>query len=168
MARHAKSLYFTGPGFVCVEAEDVPTPGATDVLIESATSGISAGTELNVYRGYAPQWRQSMDPKTRLFSSDGASDWNWPARYGYASVGRIVELGQDVDGVSLGDWVFSYSPHGTHAVAAANAVVPLSGLSDPQLGIFFANLNTAYNGVLDANLPLGGGVWGVGDRKSVV
>ena len=62
------------------------------MLIEALVSGISAGTELNVFRGLAPQWRQHMDPQTRLFL-DGGADWSWPARYGYAMVGRIAAIG---------------------------------------------------------------------------
>lgn len=158
MSLQAHSIYFTGPRALTVTAEDVPSPGPGEILIECAVSGVSAGTELNVYRGLAPQWRQTMDPKTRLFSSANGSDWSWPARYGYASVGRVVETGPGVAAPAVGDWVFSYSPHGTHAVADARAVVPLDDLSDPELGIFFANVNTAYNGLLDATFPLGADV----------
>ena len=34
-------------------------------------------------------------------------DWKWPARYGYALVGRIAETGADVEGLEVGDLVFS-------------------------------------------------------------
>ena len=37
-------------------------------------------------------------------------------------------------------------------------MVPLGDLADPELGVFFANLNTAYNGVLDARPALGSDV----------
>ncbi len=157
MAVPARSLYFTGPRKVTVESEDLRRPGPDEVVFEALVSGISAGTELNVYRGLAPQWRQHMDPATRLFV-DGTPDWRWPARYGYASVGRVIEAGNSVDGVRAGDLVFAYSPHGTHGVASQRSVVPLRDLRDPELGIFFANLNTAYNGVLDARVPLGADV----------
>ena len=158
MGRTTQSLYFTGPRELDVREEPLAQPGANEVLIEAVVSGISAGTELNVFRGYAPQWRQHMDPATRLFSATEDPDWKWPARYGYTLVGRVVERGSAVTHLRDGDLVFSYSPHGAHAIVAANAVVPLGDLANPELGAFFANFNTAYNGVLDAAIPLGADV----------
>lgn len=153
-----RSLYFTGPRQVAVHEEPLRDPGPGEVLLEAVTSGISAGTELNVFRGLAPQWRQHMDPATRLFLPDGPSDWSWPQRYGYAMVGRASAVGSDVTTLKPGDLAFAYAPHGDHAVVAERALVPLPGLDDAEIGIFYANLNTAYNGVLDANLPLGSDV----------
>ncbi len=153
-----RSLYFTGPRATEIREEEVRVPGTGEVQLTAIVSGISAGTELNVYRGLAPQWRQTMDPKTRLFSAANGSSWTWPARYGYAMVGRVSALGQGVTVLSEGDLVYSYSPHGDHAVVSADAVIPLSNLPDPEIGVFTANMNTAYNGLLDANIPLGADV----------
>lgn len=158
MSLTTQSLYFTGPRALEIRSETLDGPGTGQVRIDLEVSGISAGTELNVFRGLAPQWRQSMDPKTRLFSDAHGSDWSWPARYGYAAVGIVAELGKDVSNLRQGDRVFAYVPHGQHAVVDANAVVPLGDLDDAEIGAFFANLNTAYNGVLDANIPLGADV----------
>lgn len=153
-----QSLYFTGPRDLAIREEPLPLPAAGEVLVEALVSGISAGTELNVFRGHAPQWRQRMDRDTRLFHSDAGADWSWPARYGYTLVGRIGERGPGVTKFAVGDLVFTYSPHGKHAVVPEGAVIPLGDLANPELGVFFANMNTAYNGVLDASLPLGADV----------
>ena len=158
MTTKTQSLYFTGPRDLDIREEELRSPGPGEVVIEAIVSGISAGTELNVFRGLAPQWRQHMDAATRLFLADGTSDWKWPARYGYAMVGRIERTGDGVSSLAPGDLVFAYAPHGRHAVVAERAVVPLGKLADPELGVFFANLNTAYNGVLDANPPVGADV----------
>jgi len=153
-----QSLYFTGPRAVDVRDEPIGDPGPGEVMLELLVSGISAGTELNVFRGLAPQWRQAMDPRTRLFSDAHGSDWHWPARYGYAAVGRVAILGEGVTHVGSGDLVFAYVPHGRHAIVHAELVVPLHEITDPEIGVFFANLNTAYNGLLDANITLGSDV----------
>lgn len=153
-----KSLYFTGPRAAIVKEEELRRPQAGEVELTALVSGISAGTELNVYRGLAPQWRQTMDPATRLFSSANGSAWSWPARYGYAMVGRVSGLGEGVTSLAEGDVVYSYAPHGDHAVVNANSVVKLIDLPDPEIGVFTANMNTAYNGLLDANIPLGADV----------
>lgn len=158
MRRTTQSLYFTGPRELDVREEALATPGPNEVLIEAIVSGISAGTELNVFRGYAPQWRQHMDPTTRLFSATDEPDWKWPARYGYMLVGRVAERGSAVKSLKEGDLAFTYSPHGQHAIVAEDAVVPLGNLANPELGAFFANFNTAYNGTLDASIPLGADV----------
>lgn len=158
MGAITRSLYFTGPRELDIRDEPLAAPGAGEVLVEAIVSGISAGTELNVFRGHAPQWRQRMDRDTRLFINDANADWKWPARYGYAMVGRIAETGAGVEGIAKGDLVFTYTPHGRHAILPAASVIPLGNLADPELGVFFANLNTAYNGILDANQPVGADV----------
>jgi 2-desacetyl-2-hydroxyethyl bacteriochlorophyllide A dehydrogenase len=158
MSGTTQSLYFTGPRELAIHDEPLRDLGPNDVLIEAIVSGISAGTELNVFRGHAPQWRSRMDSATRLFTETDEPDWTWPARYGYTLVGRVAETGASVTAHRPGELVFTYSPHGKHAIVASNAVIPLGNLKNPELGVFFANLNTAYNGVLDANVPLGADV----------
>jgi 2-desacetyl-2-hydroxyethyl bacteriochlorophyllide A dehydrogenase len=158
MSGTTQSLYFTGPRELAIRDEPLRDLGPNDVLIEGIVSGISAGTELNVFRGHAPQWRQRMDSTTRLFAEADEPDWKWPARYGYTLVGRVAETGAAVTTHRKGDLVFSYSPHGRHAIVDADAAIALGDLANPELGVFFANLNTAYNGVLDAAIPLGADV----------
>ncbi len=158
MSLMTQSLYFTGPRQLAVISEPLPALKPNEVLLEAIVSGISAGTELNVFRGLAPQWRERMDPSTRLFTKEQGSDWKWPARYGYAMVGRISDIGCSVAVRKVGDLVFAYAPPGGHAVVAEDRVVSLGDLEEEETGVFLANLNTAYNGVLDANLPLGADV----------
>src|SRR5690606_22429010 len=143
-----QSLYFTGPRAVEVRSAELAGPGPREVLLTLQVSGFRAGTELDAFRALARQWRQWLGRKPRLFSDAHGSDWQWPARYGYAAVGKVSELGAGVEGLKSGDRVFAYVPHGQHAVVPANSVIPLGDLADAEIGVFFANLNTAYNGVL--------------------
>lgn len=158
MSSTTQSLYFAGPRQLAIVSETLPELKPNEVLLDAVVSGISAGTELNVYRGLAPQSHQHMDPATRLFLQDQGSDWKWPVRYGYAMVGRISSVGSSVTTRKVGGLAFAYAPHGRHAVVAENQVISLGDLRDEEIGVFVANLNTAYNGVLDANLPLGADV----------
>lgn len=151
-------LYFIGPRQVEVRQEAVSQPGSGEVLVETIASGISAGTEMNVYRGLAPQWHKHQDPATRLFVEADSPDWHYPSRYGYANVGRVVAVGREVEKLAEGDVVFSYSPHGQHVVVQADQAIPLGDLVSPELGVLFANFNTAYNGVLDARPVLGANI----------
>jgi len=93
-----------------------------------------------------------------LFREAERADWSYPARYGYAMLGRTMACGPDVTSTRPGDLVFAYAHHGTHAIVAQERVVPLGGLPDPHSGVLFALLNIAYVGALDARPPLGADV----------
>jgi threonine dehydrogenase-like Zn-dependent dehydrogenase len=125
---------------------------------------------MNVYRGVAPQWTKYYDRNFRLFRpvSDEqrrvvpdrgywiASDtpWNYPLAYGYANVGRVVNCGADVATLRGGDLVYGYQPHQTAYIAPAASLIRLPDLPSPAVGTLYSNLNTAYGGVLDADVRL--------------
>jgi 2-desacetyl-2-hydroxyethyl bacteriochlorophyllide A dehydrogenase len=157
-ATRARAAVITGPRQIEVREVEVPALGRTDVRIETMFSGISAGTEMNVYRGRAPQWRQRFDPPTRLFLPSDSPEWTYPLAYGYANVGRVVETGSQVVTPSIGDIVFTYLPHQSVVTCPAAATVRLPAGLDPRLGVLNANLNTALNGVLDARPVVGDAV----------
>jgi 2-desacetyl-2-hydroxyethyl bacteriochlorophyllide A dehydrogenase len=150
----AKAAVLTGPRTIEVREVDVPAPKDGEVRIAALFSGISAGTEMNVYRGLAPMWKQRFDPATRLFVPSDRPEWTYPMAYGYANVGRVLDAGPGL-AIEQGDIVFSYSPHQSAVVAPAAGVVRLPAGLDPRFGVLNANLNTALNGVLDARPSLG-------------
>ena len=129
--------------------------GPGQVQIETLFSGISAGTEMNVYRGRAPQWKLRLDPATRLFAHSDTPDWTYPFTYGYANVGRVVDAGSGISSPAIGDVVFSYTAHQSVVVANADSTVKVPEGIDPKLAVLNANLNTALNGLLDARPSLG-------------
>jgi threonine dehydrogenase-like Zn-dependent dehydrogenase len=166
----AKVLVITGPRELDFLEVPLPALGPEDIRVETLFSGISHGTEMNVYRGTAPQWAKRFDRDLRLFLPiDGQwrpatpergywtpadAHWNHPLAYGYANVGRVVATGRDVSSVTTGDLVYAYRPHQTAYVAPAQEVIPLPALANPARGVLYSNLTTAYNGVLDADVRL--------------
>ena len=154
----AKQAVLTGPRTVEVHDVEVGAPAPGEVLVATLFSGISAGTEMNVYRGTAPQWSLHRDPATGLFSRTDEPDWSYPFVYGYANVGRIVAVGEGVTSRSVGDVVFSYSPHQSVVVVAADSTVVIPEEVEPKHAVLNANLNTALNGVLDSRPSLGDAV----------
>jgi threonine dehydrogenase-like Zn-dependent dehydrogenase len=56
--------------------------------------------------------------------------------------------------VCEGDLVYAYQPHQTAYVAPAASVVRLPELANPAIGVLISNLNTAYGGVLDADIRI--------------
>jgi len=152
--RTRQCVTITAPRAVAVATMEAPVPAPNEVLIRTAFSGISAGTEMNVYRGDAPQWRSRQDAGSALFVP-GEPDFTYPLVYGYANVGTVEEVGAAVETVAPGTLVFSYTPHCSWVVAAAEGVVALPELADVRRGVFLANLSTALNGVLDARPSIG-------------
>jgi 2-desacetyl-2-hydroxyethyl bacteriochlorophyllide A dehydrogenase len=129
-----------------VEAE-VPV-GPADVRVEALASAISHGTEMLVFRGQVPEGVELDLPTLQ-----GA--FAFPIKYGYASVGRIVETGSDVRTLAVGEPVFVHHPHQSRYVVPATMPVGLPSELDPLLGVFLANIETAANIVLDANPRIG-------------
>jgi 2-desacetyl-2-hydroxyethyl bacteriochlorophyllide A dehydrogenase len=148
------TVIITGPRQAGVRNEPIRDPGVGEVLVRTICSGISAGTELNVYRGVAPQWRGRQDRDSHLFVADGP-EWTYPLVYGYANVGVVAAVGPGTRESLVGETVFSYQPHRAWNVVAEADLIRLPPLADVRRGVFLANLTTALNGVLDAHPNLG-------------
>lgn len=146
----ATSLWFTSPRTVELRASKAPAPGRGEVRIHSLFSGISHGSELMVYRGEVPS---DLSLDATLPSLQGT--FSFPVKYGYANVGRVVDVGRDVSGLAENDLVFAFNPHETLYTVPETVVIKLPEKIDPRIGIFVANIETALNVLLDANPRLG-------------
>jgi 2-desacetyl-2-hydroxyethyl bacteriochlorophyllide A dehydrogenase len=144
----ARALWFSAPRTVELRPEMVPYPGSGEVRVRTVVSAISHGTEMLVYRGEVP-----ADLPLDLPTLAGA--YAFPIKYGYASVGRILDVGPDAETLSPGDPVFVHHPHQDVFVVPAGLPVRLTDGFDLALGHFFANLETAVGVVHDTPLRLG-------------
>ena len=144
----AQALWLNAPRSHEFRREIVPPPGSGEVRVRTIASALSQGTELLVYRGQVP-------PDLPLDLPTLAGSFAFPIKYGYASVGRVVDTGAGVGDLAPGDLVFVHHPHQTAYVVAAALPVRLPGGLDPLLGVFTANLETAVNVLLDTPLRLG-------------
>ena len=147
-ASHASAVWFTSPGQVGIQMEEVPAPGPDEVRIRAIASAISHGTELLVYRGQV-----TADLALDLPTLQGS--FGFPIKYGYASVGQVLEAGAAVRNPRVGDVVFTLHPHQTEYVVPARLVMALPPDLRPEIGVFTASLETALNVVLDAHPRLG-------------
>ena len=149
-----QQVYFEKPFQANMREIELGSPMRGEVLLRSELSAISHGTEMNVYRGLAPQWSQDYDQEVRLFLQHDHSTWSYPLPYGYACVGVVETVGEGVDPALLGQRAFCYRPHQAAHILPADQLVLLGDLT-AERGIFYANANTAFNGVLDAKLHYG-------------
>lgn len=148
--RSRQALVFTAPSKVEIRAEPVAAPSAGEVLVRTLLSAISAGTELLVYRGLAPA---SMAVDASLPSLPGKLVF--PLKYGYAAVGRIIEIGAGVDPSLQDSVVFSFQPHQTFFTAPVEATIPLPAGVAPERAVLLPSAETAVNLVHDGR-PLVG------------
>jgi 2-desacetyl-2-hydroxyethyl bacteriochlorophyllide A dehydrogenase len=145
---HATALWWTAPRTAEFRAEPLRSPGPGEVLVRAVASGISAGTELLVYRGQVP-------PDLPLDLPTLAGSFRFPIKYGYASVGRVAAVGVGVRDLAPDTLVFALHPHQDAYLLPAARAVPLPPGLPPEQGVFLANLETAVNVVLDAAPRLG-------------
>ena len=136
---------------------DDPVPGPGEVLLETVLSGISAGTELTVYRGSNPYLSSTWDPHQRLFVPGASSrTYPWDA-FGYEEVGRVAGVGSPEDADLVGRLAWGGWGHRTSALRPADQVrarvVPEGW--DPVLGVFAKIGAIALNAVLDADVHVG-------------
>ncbi|WP_256290713.1 zinc-dependent alcohol dehydrogenase [Halobellus inordinatus] len=144
-----RSLYFTGPFETAIEETSVEM-AADEVLVETRVSGVSAGTELLIYRGDAPE---ELPADETLETIDG--DLSFPLRYGYASVGDVVSVGEAVDDDWLGRTVFAFDPHETHFSIAPEQLIEVPEDVSVEEMVLFPSVETATSLVLDGRPRVG-------------
>lgn len=147
-SRH--TLYFTSPGSVTVREEPRPTPAAGEVGVTTRVSGISPGTERLVYRGEAPD---TLEADASLDALSG--DLSFPVAYGYSAVGRVTQVGEQVDTAWEGRRVFSFQPHTSYFTASPDQLVPLPDTLSYEAAALLPNMETAVNLVLDGRPTIG-------------
>lgn len=159
-----KIMVYNGPRQLSIEEVPSLPMKENEVRIQTLYSGISHGTEMSVYRGVAPFFRRKYDPETRLFVDANVTEkWEYPIKscdggvwyMGYANVGKIIEVGSKVKEFEIGDIVCSAAPHQSEVIKAEADVIKLPEGIKPEYGVFFTNLMTTYNGILDSHIKLG-------------
>lgn len=134
------------------------------IRAQTICSAISHGTEMNVYRGIAPQWRRVCDCNGLWKDADADNKpWEYPVRscdpgvwyMGYASVGRVNEVGSAVTKAQKGDIIYALSPHQSQIISHEDSITILSDHLAPETFIFLSNLSVAYNSILDSAIKLG-------------
>lgn len=139
----ARGLWLTAPRALEFRDELVGAMEPNQLLVRAICSAVSHGTEMLAYRGL-------IAPGLTLDLPTFAGSFSYPLKYGYACVGEVIEAGAAVADVAPGDPVFCYHPHQELFALDASLAVRLPREVPNDRGVFFANLETAFNTLLDA------------------
>ncbi len=143
-------LYFNKPNQVSVLEESIPEPKKDEVLIQNMISGISSGTEMLFYRGLMPSDLCIDDTIPAL-----KHKLNYPFKYGYCSVGKVIETGHKKLNHLLNQWVFVFNPHESYFCAKEQQIIVLPKHISPHDALFIPNMETAINLILDGSPLIG-------------
>jgi 2-desacetyl-2-hydroxyethyl bacteriochlorophyllide A dehydrogenase len=151
-----EQLWFTAPFELELRKTEMPIPSLGQVLVKTKFSAVSPGTEMLLYRGQIPS-SMSLDTTIAGMQEQCA----YPLQYGYASVGKIIEIGSGVAESWLGKQVFAFQPHASHFISYVDKLIEVPPDIPAERAVFFANMETAVNLVHDG-APL------VGERIAVL
>ena len=145
------ALWIEGPRRAALRPTELAPPGAGEVEIHAAYSGISRGTENLVFHGQVPAAEYQ-----RMRCPFQAGSFPWPVKYGYSLVGHVR------GGAADGRAVFCLHPHQARAVVPETAARALPARLPPLRAVLAANMETAINALWDAPVRPGAEVRVVG------
>jgi len=149
MALKSKAVVIPRRNVIEIQEVSVAEPKAEDVLIRTAYTSISAGTERMLLDGRMPHPALSF-----------------PVVPGYETVGQVVRLGAAVPPEMLGQWVYvggarcfkginpAWGGQSQFISTEASRVVPLNGLA-PDVGVILSLGATALHGINVAHVQNG-------------
>jgi hypothetical protein len=156
MAGSPEALWYTEPGRAEIRPEP---PGSGSVRVRALFGAISRGTERLVFTGAVPE-----SEFERMRAPHMGGRFPFPVKYGYATVGQVEDGPRDL----IGRVVFALHPHQTVFTVAEDAVIPVPIAVPGERAVLAANMETALNGVWDAQpgpadhiAVVGGGVLGM-------
>lgn len=140
---------------------DLPKIQKRQAIIKGIVSGISHGTELAVINKTVPTFHKCWNDDLRCFA-DASPSKKYPASLGYEYVGRVMEVGNDVDGLlQVGDLIWMDAPHQTLNILDVDKTPYLK--LDKNINVasaaFLALTRVALAGVHDAKPKIGDSVF---------
>ena len=136
----AKEIWFAKPRQVEVRKSQIRSPEPGEVIVSTQYSAVSAGSELLVYRGEAPN-----DIPLDSTIESLQSDLEYPLRYGYSCVGEVVEVGSRAESSWKGRKVLCFHPHASHFLAKTTDLLEIPEAISLRDAIFLPNMETAIS-----------------------
>src|SRR5207249_1160779 len=128
---------------VVLEPQEFGSPGPGQALLRTERTLISTGTELTMLTGDFPP------------VSSWATWVKYPIAAGYSSVATVLEVGEGVERVRIGDRVACHAYHATHALHSAKHLWPLPAGVDSEAATFATLAEIVMGGVRLSRLMFG-------------
>jgi 2-desacetyl-2-hydroxyethyl bacteriochlorophyllide A dehydrogenase len=144
------TVIFEKPRKIGLRNEILPQLRNGEVLVKTHWSGISQGTEMLVYRGRFPRTLPVDKNIPNLLQ-----DFKYPLKYGYSTVGRVVETGPQVSHGWLDRMVFCFHPHESHFAVHQDQLIAVPADIDPEEALFLPNVESAVNFLMDGRPVIG-------------
>jgi len=146
----ARQFWIRAPGHGEIVRADLAPRHADDVLIRTRYSAVSRGTESLIFRGEVPA---SQHEAMRAPFQEG--QFPGPVKYGYVSVGEVVDgPGQGPNDLT-GRLVFCLFPHQDLYCVPADRVTRIPDDVPAGRAVLAANMETAVNVLWDARPAAG-------------
>jgi 2-desacetyl-2-hydroxyethyl bacteriochlorophyllide A dehydrogenase len=149
-----RSVFFPSPRVAELREETLPPVGPGQALVETIVSAVSSGSELLVYRGETPE---DLAVDESIAALNGT--FGFPIKYGYAAVGRVVDIGPKATPREKTEWlgrlVFAFNPHESYFLTAREDLHPLPPGIAPEAAIFLPNMETAVSWIMDGRPVIG-------------
>jgi len=136
----SREVWFTGPSQVDVREAKIKKPSPLEVVVSTRYSAISAGSELLLYRGEMPS-NITLDSSIESLKGDAG----YPTKYGYACVGEVIDIGEQIGSSWLGRKVFCFHPHTSHFTASIKDLIAIPSGIAMKDAVFLPNMETAVN-----------------------
>jgi alcohol dehydrogenase len=107
--KQCSSLMLVSPRRLEWIQEELPPPGADELLVETVAGAVSLGSELPQFTG----WERRSAPG------------GYPRMTGYESIGVVLKRGTDIQSLGVGDRVVAFYGHRTHAIVRESAAIPV-------------------------------------------
>ena len=144
------SVIFKSPHHIELIENALTSPQRGEVLIKTYLSAISMGTEMLVYRGQFPQ-KLAVDKNIPTLTHN----FVYPLKYGYSTIGRVVETGPAVSKDWLNRMVFCFNPHESHYIARPDQLIAIPADIDLEDALFLPNTESAVNFLMDGRPVIG-------------
>lgn len=122
----SKNIVFTKPNIAELLEETVNAPKTGEVLVRLEVSAISSGTE-----------RANLIGDKTLAWNVSAREASYPRKLGYSSSGVVVEVGEGVKKVKVGDRVaLAWSTHNQYITMPQSNVYPIGDIDFKEAAMF--------------------------------
>jgi len=156
-------LQLTSPRELTFVSYEDPPLQFSEVRAQAVMSGISHGTEMNLFTGNNPFVEKEFNTELRLFVPMKESQ-SGSILLGYEWIGEVIDIAPDVSRFEVGDLVhLPFRHRQTHTFhenlkTSLGRVTPLPDGFLPEQGIFLALTGVALQAIHDAHIKLGDSV----------